>query len=214
MLFSYKRKLAGLEGMAKNEIDLTFSGQSRTEKDPINTDNKQWFVMRDLTRVNAKMPAHRMLEEKNICCFTPMTWKLFVCHGKRERRAVPFIHDLLFVYDTRQVLDPIVERVSTLQYRYLRGAYCCPMTVPKADMERFIGAVKSVPTPHYYRPEEITPDMLHHRIRIVGGALSGYEGYLLNTRGSKVKRLLVELPSLLIAAVEVVPEYIQILDEE
>lgn len=169
--------------------------------------------MRDLTRPNAKIPAYRMLQEQNIRCFTPMTCKLFVRNGKRERRAVPFIHDLLFVYDTRSVLNPIVERISTLQYRYLRGAYCCPMTVPLADMERFISAVESVPTPHYYRPEEITLDMLHHRIRIMGGALSGYEGYLQSTRGSKVKRLLVEIPSLLTAAVEVAPEYIQLLDE-
>lgn len=88
------------------------------------------------------------------------------------------------------------------------------MTVPLADMERFISAVESVPAPHYYRPEEITPDMLHHRIRIVGGTLSGYEGYLQSTRGSKVKRLLVEIPSLLTAAVEVAPEYIQLLNEE
>lgn len=56
--------------------------------------------------------------------------------------------------------------------------------------------------------------MLHHRIRIVGGTLSGYEGYLQSTRGSKVKRLLVEIPSLLTAAVEVAPEYIQLLNEE
>lgn len=170
--------------------------------------------MRDLTRANAKMPAYRILKERNIRCFTPMTYKLFVRKGQRECRAVPFIHDLLFAYDTRNVLNSIVERVSTLQYRYQRGAYCCPMTVPQADMERFISAVESVPAPHYYRPEEITPAIFHHRIRIVGGTLSGYEGYLQSTRGSKVKRLLVEIPSLLTAAVEVAPEYIQLLNEE
>lgn len=170
-------------------------------------------MMRDLTRPNAKMPAYRMLQEKNIRCFTPMTCKLFVRHGKRERCMVPFIHDLLFVYETRSVLDPIVQRISTLQYRYLRGGYCLPMTVAIADMERFIYAVETVSEPRYYRPEEITPKMFHHRIRIMGGALCGYEGFLQSTRGSKVKRLLVEIPSLLTAAVEVQPEYIQILDE-
>ena len=195
-------------------MDLTSSAHSQTQNQLTEVDGKQWFVMRDLTRANAKMPAYRILKERNIRCFTPMTYKLFVRKGQRERRAVPFIHDLLFAYDTRSVLNSIVERVSTLQYRYQRGAYCYPMTVPQADMERFISAVESVPAPHYYRPEEITPDMLHHRIRIVGGTLSGYEGYLQSTRGSKVKRLQVEIPSLLTAAVEVAPEYIQLLNEE
>ena len=57
--------------------------------------------------------------------------------------------------------------------------------------------------------EEITPEMLNRPIRIVGGPLDGYEGTLITTRGSKVKRLLVEIPQLLSVGVEVNPEYIQ-----
>jgi len=55
--------------------------------------------------------------------------------------------------------------------------------------------------------------MLKRRIRIVGGPLDGYEGTLLTTRGSKVKRLLVEIPHLLAAGVEVNPDFIQLVDE-
>ena len=51
--------------------------------------------------------------------------------------------------------------------------------------------------------------MLNRPIRIVGGPLDGYEGTLITTRGSKVKRLLVEIPQLLSVGVEVNPEYIQ-----
>lgn len=63
----------------------------------------------------------------------------------------------------------------------------------------------------YYRPEEITPAMRNRRIRIIGGPLHGYEGSLVTVRGTTVKRLLVELPMLLAAAVEVEPEFIQLL---
>ena len=45
----------------------------------------------------------------------------------------------------------------------------------------------------------------------MGGMLDGFEGYLLTVRGSKVKRLLVELPTLLAASVEVESEYIQLI---
>ena len=82
------------------------------------------------------------------------------------------------------------------------------------DVNTFVKAVSSVEQPHYYLPEEITPDMYSRRIRIVGGHLDGYEGYLLTTRGSKTKRLLVELPTLLAASVEVEPEFIQLLNEK
>ena len=174
------------------------------------TDDKQWFVMRDLTRPNAKWPAYKMLEKMNIDFFTPMVHKLVTVKGKREDRKVPFMHDLIFVHDARAVIDPIVESVQTFQYRFLKQRKL--MTVRDADMERFIKAVESSENPKFYRPDEITPDMLNRKIRIIGGQLDGYEGTLLTLRGSKVKRLLVELPTLLVAAVEVQPEFIRLID--
>lgn len=171
----------------------------------------QWFVMRDLTRPNAKLPAYKLLDGLNIRNFTPMVWKLMLNHGKRERRQLPFIHDLLFVYASRSALDSVVETTPMLQYRYLRGGYKMPMTVRAADMQRFIHAVGLSSSPQYYRPDEVTPAMRNRRIRIIGGNLDGYEGSLITTRGSKVKRLLVEIPMLLAATVEVETEFIQLL---
>lgn len=174
-----------------------------------NLEHKQWFVMRDLKRTNAKLPAYKYLDNNGVLVFVPMKWKIVVRKGKRERESIPFMQDLLFAYDSRLHLDPLVENVPTLQYRWLRNTYREPMTVPEAEMERFMLAVKTSQSPQYYLPEEITPQMYGKKIRIIGGSLNGYEGYLLTTRGSKVKRLLVELKGYLAAGVEVNPEYIQ-----
>lgn len=171
----------------------------------------QWFVMRDLKRSNAKQPAYKLLNELKIKCFTPMIWKTFICKGKRILKEVPFMQDLLFVYDSRRVLDPIVERIATLQYRFVKGGKRMPMTVRTEDMDRFIKAVSTMERPNFYTPEEIEPSMIGKKVRIVGGPLDGYEGYLQKIQGSKVKHLFVELPNLLTAAVEVDPEYIQVL---
>ena len=168
-----------------------------------------WFVLRDLKRANAKCRAYQLFEEKNIEMFTPMKWRLSTVKGKQVRKEVPCISDLLFVHDTREKLDPIIEENLTVQYRWVRHKYREPMVVSDADMERFIHAVSTSASPKYYLPEEITPEMLNRPIRIVGGPLDGYEGTLVTTRGSKVKRLMVALPSLLSVAVEVNPEYIQ-----
>lgn len=171
----------------------------------------QWFVMRDLKRSNAKQPAYKLLNELKIKCFTPMIWKTFIRKGKRILKEVPFMQDLLFVYDSRRVLDPIVERIATLQYRFVKGGKRMPMTVRTEDMDRFIKAVSTMERPNFYTPEEINPSMIGKKVRIVGGPLDGYEGYLQKIQGSKVKHLFVELPNLLTAAVEVNPEYIQVL---
>lgn len=85
------------------------------------------------------------------------------------------------------------------------------MTVREADMERFIRAVNASDDLTYYLPGELTPAMYGRSIRIVGGSLDGYEGKLLTVRGSRVKRLLVELQGFFSVGVKVEPEYIQLL---
>ena len=171
----------------------------------------RWYVMRDLKRTNAKVPAYKLLKGMKMEVFVPMKWHLVTRKGIRIREEVPFIQDLLFVHETRLNLDPIVKKTPTLQYRWLRNTWREPMTVHDADMDRFIRAVSNSESPRYYLPEEITPTMYGRKIRIEGGPLSGYEGRLLTTRGSKVKRLLVELEGFLAVGVEVDPEYIQLI---
>lgn len=180
---------------------------------PETTDEpKIWFVMRDLKRSNANFPAYKLLESLGVTHYTPMHWVLATRGGQKKREYRPFIPDLLFVYETRKNLDAIVSKTPTLQYRFVKGgSYREAMVVPEAEMNRFMHAVGSVGNPRYYLPSEITSDMCKRRIRIVGGNMDGYEGRLLSVRGSRVKRILVELPTWLVAAVEVNPEYIQIL---
>ena len=79
-------------------------------------------------------------------------------------------------------------------------------------MNRFIGAVKAAEEPKYYSVEEIGDVIKGKNIRVVGGPMNGYEGKLLSVRGSKVKRLVLELPNLLAVSVKVDDEYIQIID--
>lgn len=61
--------------MTKEEQIIAFS----------RSDAPQWFVMRDLKRNNAKLPAYKMLSEMKIEIFTPMKWKIVT----KEKNASP-----------------------------------------------------------------------------------------------------------------------------
>lgn len=199
-----------LEGVRKvpfTQLTITFSFYGRNA---IFTRKFAMVCLRDLKRRHAKLPAYKLFENLKVRYFTPMVHRLVVVNGKRVDQEVPFMQDLLFVKDTRVHLDLIVESNPKLQYRYKIGVQHTPIIVPTADMERFIYAVESSENPKFYALNEVTPDMVNRKIRIIGGKLDGYTGTLLTTRGSKVKRLLVELPSLLAASVEVEAEYIQL----
>ncbi len=173
---------------------------------------KCWYVMRDLKRPNALRPAYKELADAGVEVFTPMRWVLKTRNGRRVREQVPFIFDLLFAHETRSVLDPIVDKIPTLQYRYRRGGeYREPMTVAEPDMDVFIRAVSVSQNPEYFLPAELSPSMYGRTVRVVGGVLDGYEGKLLNVRGTKTKRLLVELPDFVTVGIEADFEYIRII---
>lgn len=177
-------------------------------------EEEKWFAMRDLSRANTLTPAWRRLSDMGFEVYTPMLTRLTVKQGKRIRETIPAIHDLLFVHSTQPALEPIVDQIATLQFRYGRGlGYRVPMTVRTVDMERFIQAVNLSQNPTYYLPSELTPDMIGRRVRIIGGPMDGYEGSLLKMRGSRKRRLIVNLESLLSIAVEVAPDYISLLPE-
>ena len=178
-------------------------------------DEPQWFVLRDLKRPNALMPAYKELAEMGLHAvsdfFTPMTTRVVQRQGKSVREECAFIPDLLFLHTTKQKADEIVGGIPTLQYRYVRGGYRQPMVVDERAMNRFLKAVSAVATPQYFAAAEITEAMVGRQVRIVGGQLDGYKGKLLKCRGSHKRRLLVAIPNLLVAAVEVQPEFVEII---
>ena len=173
------------------------------------TQQKQWFAMRDLSRRNANVMSHQILREVGIEVFTPMKEMLITIRGKRQRRKLPVIQDLLFVHESKETLDPFVARIPNLQYRYAYGRKASqPTIVNDADMERFIMAIGDSRSVRYYLPDEIEPSMYGKRIRIEGGSLDKLEGHLLSVKGMRTKRLIVQIPNFLSAAVEVEREYI------
>lgn len=173
---------------------------------------KQWFVMRDLKRRNSNTLAIHDLKNAGLEVFTPMTQMIMTIGGRRQRREVPVIQDLLFVHEAKETLDRYVLKYPTLQYRYCLGKTMAePMTVRKEEMEKFIFAISKTETPLYYKPGELTEAMYGKKVRIVDGIFNGYEGRLLSIKGMRKRRLIIELPDLITAAVEVEPEFVQIL---
>ena len=180
------------------------------------TSEDRWYVLRDLARPNAKKPAYKQLQEMPgmaDCVFVPLKQHVFKEFGKRVVRFVPFMPDLVFVHKTREELDPIVRKMDLLQYRYVRGGKQYEaMRVRAKDFEKFRDAVEQIDNVEYFSYEEVSPRIFGKQIRIIGGRLNGFEGRLMSKRGSKYKRLLIDLQECnLSAAIQVESEFIQLL---
>ena len=180
------------------------------------TSEDRWYVLRDLARPNTKNPAYKQLQampEMKDCVFVPLKQHVFKEFGKRVVRFVPFMPDLVFVHKTREELDPIVRKMELLQYRYVRGGKQYEaMRVRAKDFEKFKDAVEQIDNVEYFSYEEVSPRIFGKQIRIIGGRLNGFEGRLMSKRGSKYKRLLIDLQECnLSAAIQVESEFIQLL---
>ena len=174
-----------------------------------------WYVLRDLARPNAKNPAYKQLQampEMKDCVFVPLRQHVFMEFGKRVVRFIPYMPDLVFVHKTKEELDPIVRRIPLLQYRFVRGGKQFEaLSVRAKDFEKFRDAVEQIDIVEYFSYEEVSPRIYGKQIRIIGGRLNGLEGRLMSKKGSKFKRLLVDLPECnLSAAVQVETDFIQL----
>lgn len=168
-----------------------------------------WFVMRDLSRPNALHPAYLRLQNAGFRVYTPMVYKL-VGRGKSKVRALrPALHDLLFVDSERALLDPLVEEIPTLQYRFRRGGVAIPMVIDPVEMDRFITATSGSADIIYYTPGEVSSQMVGREVEILDGPLAGFTGKLLSVKGMRKRRLLVEIKDFITAAVEVNPDFIK-----
>lgn len=169
-----------------------------------------WYVLRDLTRSNALEPGYKKLRAAGFEVFTPMKPHIITRLGRKIRSEIPVIHDLLFVKTDRETLDPVINLIPTLQYRFVKGGkYCQAMEVPEPEMERFINAVNHTDSPRYYSPEELSSSMIGRKVRIIGGPLHGYEGSLLSVKGLRKKYILIGIPDMITAAIEVAPDLIE-----
>ena len=180
------------------------------------TTEDRWYVLRDLARPNAKNPAYKRLQampEMKDCVFIPMKQRIFREFGKRVVRFIPFMPDLVFVHKSKEELDTIVRDMELLQYRYVRGGKQFEaMSVRAEDFKKFKDAVEQTDNVEYYSYEAVSPRIYGKQIRIIGGHLNGFEGRLMSNRGSKSKRLLIDLKECnLSAAFQVESEFIHLM---
>ena len=87
------------------------------------------------------------------------------------------------------------------------------LTVSDHDMENFIAITeKAGEKITYYEPGEIQlrPG---DRIRVNGGLYDGREGIIMRVKGKRKKQLVVSIPGILIASVEMEPELVELTSE-
>ena len=149
--------------------------------------------------------------KNGLAAFVPLQYTVKTVRGQKQRALVPAITGMIFVKGT---LDELKEYIQKSHYPiYLKKSTFSNkedyLTVPTHAMEEFIAVTESHEE-HvtYFRPEEISLQA-GDRIRINGGLYDGREGVIIRIKGKRNKHLVVQIPGILIAAVELSPEIVE-----
>lgn len=175
-----------------------------------NGEEKQWFSV-GCTSPQKELRVRDDARRYGLEAFVPLQYVVKKVRGQKHRALVPAISKLIFIKGT---LDEVKEYLLNAHY----VVYICKstfsnkeeyLTVPTKAMEDFIAV-----TEHheeqvtYFRPEEISLQE-GDRIRIKDGLYEGREGVIMRIKGKRNRHLVVQIPGMLIAAVELSPDMIE-----
>lgn len=165
---------------------------------PSRTEEK-WYVLR--VTYSRELQLKEYLDTKGICNFLPMQQMIVLDrNGKRVKRLLPVVHNLLFAHTSRQTIDGFKQELEgRIPVRfYMDRETCLPLTVPEREMRNFIAVAGTQDEQLLYLPLSEVALKKGDRVRITGGIFEGAEGELLRLRGDR--RLVVRIPGLMAVA--------------
>ena len=174
---------------------------------------EKWYVLGSLKR-NQELKIRDELRRDNLECFVPLRYEVKTVKGHRERTMVPALSGLMFIKGT---LEDLKEALKFRKHGlFLRKSTFTNkeeyLTISDHDMQNFIAVTeKAGEKITYYSPDEIQlrPG---DKIRVSGGLYDGREGIIMRVKGKRKKQLVVSIPGILIASVELEPELVQLSD--
>jgi len=172
-------------------------------------DSKRWFVLRAVFHKEEKV--RDRLRLAGFRCFVPMCYRVVTLNGRKVRRLMPAVTELVFVYATEESINDFKLRCKDTVYWLTkpRGERREKIVIPDKTMDDFIRITQqNERSVTYFHPEEVNLNKGDHVV-IHGGAFDGVEGVLLKAKRKSEKQLVVSLPGIVTAVVNIIPEMVE-----
>jgi transcription antitermination factor NusG len=175
-------------------------------------ENCEWFAIRVPYGREIKLKAY--LDTINIDGFIPMRLTETVKNGKKKKELLPAIHNLIFIYTKRPVLDVLkVELERNMPIRYIIDkAKKKPIIVPDKQMKHFIALSGSQDEQTLYLAH-VDPTLKNGtRVRVIDGIFKGVEGTVVRIK--RDRRIMVNIDGLIaVVSAHIHPSLIEKIDD-
>ena len=148
--------------------------------------------------------------------FVPLKYHIKTIKRQKHRALVPAMPGLMFAKGTLDQLQEYIQNHAHFNVYLRKSTFSNKedyLTVRNKDMEDFIAATEDHEA-HitYFRPDEINLQA-GDRIRVKGGIYDGKEGIVMRIKGKRNKHLVVQIPGMLVAAIEIAPELVELKED-
>ncbi len=146
-------------------------------------DEYNWYAIR--VTYNREMKVKHEMDARHIENFLPMKYRIRMRGERRIKEKVPAIHNLIFIYTTRENLQEI-KQTTTLPIRYIMDKETkSPITIPSNQMQSFIAVSGSIDEQIIYLDPDISNFKKGDKVRIIGGVFKDTEGYFMRIKGDR-----------------------------
>lgn len=146
-------------------------------------EDKVWYAIR--VTYNRELKVKDDLDARGIESFIPMKQTLVVRRGRRVKRLVPSIHNLIFFHIEPSAMKQY-KATTKLPVRYIMNpATKKPVVVPERQMNNFIAVAGSYDEQLEYVQYDARKFTRGDRVRIMGGPFEGAEGVLRRVKGNQ-----------------------------
>jgi transcription antitermination factor NusG len=173
-----------------------------------------WYVLRAV--FNRELKVRDALRRAGFYCYVPMCYRVETVHGRKVRRLLPAITELVFIHSTLSAIKEFKLHSKDTVYWLTtpKDGHREKIIVPDKAMEDFIRLTQQREQEvTYFRPGEISLSK-GDRIRIHGGSFDGVEGTLVKIKGKRDKKILVSIPEIIAAAVSIRPEVVELIEKQ
>ena len=157
-----------------------------------------WYALR--VSYSRELKIQAQLQAKGVRTFVPMMWKKTEVAGQVEKKLVPAVNNLCFVYWTKSEIDEYIKGFGEKSpvHFYWDRTKGCPMIVPYKEMEDFVKIASTVDEDIIYLTEISEKLREGQFVKVRTGSFAGIEGRIVRIR--KSRRIMVELPGMLAVA--------------
>ena len=173
----------------------------------------RWYA---ITSSKKELKVRDDIRNYGLEAFVPLKYHIKTIKRQKHRALVPAMPGLMFAKGTLDELQEYIQNHAHFNVYLRKSTFSNKedyLTVRNKDMEDFIAATEDHEA-HitYFRPDEINLQA-GDRIRVKGGIYDGKEGIVMRIKGKRNKHLVVQIPGMLVAAIEIEPELVELKED-